>query len=119
MSARQLFVIRHGPYGNSLGREAVDALLGAAALGSRVLALFLADGVLQWLPNQAPTKGHKNLATMLKALPLYDIEEVYLDGTSLQQRGIDPASLPEGLTILNPEEVRRLLAQPGQQLVSF
>lgn len=119
MSARLLFVIRRGPYEDSLAREAIDALLGSAALGTQVLALFTGDGVLQWLPGQAPSKSLKNVGAMLKALPLYDIEDVYIDGDALQRRGIDPTSLPPSVTVLDADHVRQLLSRPGQMLVSF
>lgn len=114
-----LFVIRTSPYQYTLAREAIDALLGTAALGNPVQVLFSGDGVLHWLPDQAPTKGQKNLAAMLKALPLYDVDAVYVDRHSLLQRGLDAKLLPAGVQALDPDALRTLLAQPGQQLVSF
>lgn len=114
-----LFVIRTSPYQYTLAREAIDALLGAAALGAPVRVLFSGDAVLHWLPDQAPPKGQKNLAAMLKALPLYDIDDVYVDNQSLTQRGLPAAILPTGVQALDTDALRRLLAQPGQQLVSF
>lgn len=114
-----LFVIRTSPYQYTLAREAIDALLGTAALGTSASVLFSGDAVLHWLPGQAPPKGQKNLAAVLKALPLYDISPIYVDSQSLTQRGLTAGLLPEGVQALDTEALRRLLAQPGQQLVSF
>ncbi len=114
-----LFVIRTSPYQHTLAREAVDALLGSAALGVAVSVLFSGDGVLHWLSGQSPPGGQKNLSAMLKALPLYDIDEVYVDGDALAARGLNADILPPGVTALDAGGLRGLLSQPGQQLVSF
>ncbi len=119
MSTRLLFVVRRPPYGDTLSREALDALLGAAALGAPVMALFMDDGVLQWQPGQQPPKGSKNLAAMLKALPLYEIEDVFVSRACLLARGVDPDALPPEVEQLDDGQVRELLARSGQLLVSF
>lgn len=115
-----LFMVRSSPYQQTLGREAIDALLGCAALGVQVKVVFSGDGVLHWLPpDPAPSKGQKNLAAMLKALPLYDVDEVYVDAYSLAERGLSPDLLPAGVNALDTTEMRHLLSRPGQQPVSF
>lgn len=114
-----LFVIRTSPYQHTLAREAIDALLGSAALGAAVKVLFSGDAVLHWLPDQAPPGGQKNLGAMLKALPLYDIDEVYVDRDALTTRGLTVDILPPGVSALDAAALRHLLSQPGQQLVSF
>ena len=84
-----LLICRRAPYGQSLAREALDVALTAATFDQQVAMLFLGDGVLQLLKAQQPAViAQKALDKQLAALPLYDIETVYVEAEALQQRGL-------------------------------
>jgi len=84
-----LLICRRAPYGQSLAREALDVALTAATFDQQVAMLFLGDGVLQLLKGQQPAAiAQKALDKQLAALPLYDIEMVYVEAEALQQRGL-------------------------------
>lgn len=120
MSQKLLFVCRHAPYGSSNAREGLDAILASAAYGQDIGVLFIDDGIFQLVPNQAPEAlPQKNLNANLAALPLYEVERLYVHSESLRERGVKFHSLTlEGLQAINSREVGELMSQ-HEQLLSF
>ncbi len=51
-SKKLLFISRHAPYGSSLARDALDAVLASSAYDQQLSLLFMDDGVFQLLKNQ-------------------------------------------------------------------
>lgn len=120
MNRRLLFVMRRAPYGSIMAREALDALLATAVFGQDVGVLFMDDGVFQLLDDQrGEALKQKTLSAGLAALPLYDIERLYVHRPSLEERGLslDDLSLPE-LQPVDHQEVSELFSE-HDQLVSF
>ncbi|MGD8176570.1 sulfurtransferase complex subunit TusC [Marinimicrobium sp. ARAG 43.8] len=120
MNRRLLFIMRHAPYGTSAAREALDALLATAVFGQDVAVLFMDDGVFQLTSGQAPgALPQKNLAASLSALPLYDVEQVYVHAPSLSARGLTVEELcMASITALTDDAVARLMSEQDQ-LLSF
>ncbi len=107
-----LISTRHAPYGNSLARDALDVALTYAAFDQAVSLLFLDDGVLQLLPQQAPDAlAQKNIAKILQSLALYDIDKVYVDEEAMQRRGINPAHSALPVTPLGSTAIAELMQQ--------
>ncbi|MCW8884881.1 MAG: sulfurtransferase complex subunit TusC [Motiliproteus sp.] len=89
-----LAVMRTGPYGNQTAKEALDAVLTAAAFELPLSLLFMDDGVFQLLPQQDTQGiGAKDLSATLPVLPMYDVERFYVEQSSLESRGINSAEL--------------------------
>lgn len=106
-----LIVCRQPPYGSSLAREALDVALATAAFDQPVAMLFLGDGVLQLLqPQDAAGIGQKSHDKQLSALPLYDIDALYVDSQSLRERGLDAAELAVPAQPLSDEQIAALYA---------
>ncbi|RDF09896.1 sulfurtransferase complex subunit TusC [Haemophilus paraphrohaemolyticus] len=84
------------PFGSSISREGLDALLAASAFcDEEELAIcFLNDGVFNLLANQQPElllqKDH--IATF-KLIELYDLTECFVCQESLAERGLDNSEL--------------------------
>lgn len=94
---RILIVCRKAPYGNSLAREALDVALATSVFEQDLSLLFLDDGVWQLVPEQDSTAiNGKNLSKPLSALPLYDVNEIYIDSEALaiRQLSLDGLILP-------------------------
>lgn len=107
---RILIVLRHSPYGSSLAKAALDALLAMAAFEQRVDVLFAGDGVLQLMRDQdSHSVGRKNIGRMLASLPLYDIERVYVDAEAVARYNLDIASAPFDARLLSPSEMHQLM----------
>ena len=108
---RVAFVFTSAPHGSSSGREGLDALLATSALSEDIGVFFVGDGVFQLLAGQAPDAVlARDYISTFKILPLYDIENCWLCGESLRERGLD-YSLPRVLDaeILEPQALRRKL----------
>jgi tRNA 2-thiouridine synthesizing protein C len=115
-----LFVTRKAPYGNSISREALDALLAASAYDQDLSLLFMDDGVFQLLSNQNSKFIHqKNMASSLQALELYGVENIYCLADSLIQRGLDKTDLIfENIKLIDNIAANQLMSQQDQ-LISF
>lgn len=91
---QHLFILRHSPYQNQLAREALDMALAFAAFDQSVSLVFCGDAVFQLLKQQSTEQhGVKNIEKTLAALPIYDIEQVFVCEASLAQRGLTLAKL--------------------------
>lgn len=112
MSAKKTLFIQHQPpYSNESAQEQLDALLVCATFGQSVSVLFQGDGVwqLQAQQNGEPL-GKRTLAAQLQILPLYDIQRLYVDETSLKERGINTDSLLLPVQPLDETALKALLA---------
>lgn len=119
-SKKLLFVSRHAPYGSSLAKEALDAILAASAYDQQLSLLFMEDGVFQLLKNQSANEiGQKSFAAILPALPLYGINAIYVHRESLEKRQITINELViDGVQLIDSSAISSLLAQQDQ-LLSF
>jgi len=105
-----LITVRRPPYGSSLARASLDVALAAAAFEQPVSLLFMGDGVLQLLPEQdSKAIGRKNIGRLLASLPLYDIEQVYVDAEAAARYRIDLAGAPLPARALDETGLRQLM----------
>lgn len=119
-SKKILFISRHAPYGSSLAKDALDAILASSAYDQQLGLLFMDDGVFQLLANQSPSAiKQKSFAALLPVLPLYDINSIYVHYESLEKRKIKPDELVlESIQIIDSAAIGKLLAEQDQ-LLSF
>jgi len=104
-----LIVNQSPPYSSSNAKESLDIALAAGTFEQAVSVLFTGDACYQLLPNQAPEAiNSKNLCQMLKALPIYGIDELLVDEQSLASRNV--THLDKSLTIrkISQHEVQEL-----------
>lgn len=84
-----LLILSHAPYGDSYAKEALDIALTAAAFGLPVSLLLMQDAPYLLLKSQQPEQiQQKNFANICKALPMYDIENVYIEAQAAQTKRI-------------------------------
>jgi tRNA 2-thiouridine synthesizing protein C len=108
---RIAYVFMTAPHGSSAGREGLDALLATSALTEDIGVFFVGDGVFQLMSEQQPTKiMARDYIPTFKLMALYDIENCWLCGASLRERGLSESTSfviePE---ILEPDALRRQL----------
>lgn len=114
-SARKsvLFVFTASPQRGTVARDGIDTLLAYAAFEQPVAVLLQGDAVWQLLPKQQPElAGKKSIYKSLTALPMYDVNRIYIHERSLQQRGLQRQQLGFGdAHYVSDEDVRALLRQ--------
>lgn len=100
------------PFHGQSAREALDVVLVSATYEIPVNLLLMGDGVYQLLDAQdGALIQSKNIASMLSVLPMYEVETIYADAVSLQQRHIDLNMLPSNVTVLSAAELPPFLQQ--------
>ena len=68
----------------------------------------MGDGVWQ-LVGDGSKIDRKDTARALNALPMYDVESLYIDETSLAERGIAVKDIDLPVQAISPREVTQLL----------
>ncbi len=107
MTRKILFVIAHPPHRGALAFEMLDELLVGAVFEQKVSVLFMHDGVFQ-LVDSGDTRG--NVARGFRALPTYDVNDVFVDGRALRHRGLLVESLAIPVRTLTRGGIRKLIA---------
>lgn len=120
MKKKILLINRQAPYGKSTAREAIDVALAASVYDQDISILFMDDGVFQLLKDQKSQDiDQKNIASILQALALYGIENIYAHKESMDMRAININELIiDDVKMLDNEAVGQLLNQQDQ-LLSF
>ncbi len=120
MNKKILLISRQAPYGKSTAREAIDIALAASVYDQDIGILFMDDGIFQLLKNQQSQHiDQKNIASILPALALYGIENIYVHQETLEARTIKADELIlDDLQLLNNKDIGHLLSQQDQ-LLSF
>lgn len=104
------FISRRTPYGSGYARACLDMVLSAAVFDQHVTLIFMDDGVLQLQRHQAAGNIRaKDLSAALAALPLYDVEQVYVDGESLARRGMSSDDLAIGAIACDADKIAELI----------
>jgi len=86
---RLTFISRGTPYGSGRAKACLDMVLSAAVFDQHVTLIFMDDGVLQLQREQAARNiNAKDLGAALSALPLYDVDQIFVERESLTRRGL-------------------------------
>jgi len=107
-----MFVNRKAPYGTIYALESLEVVLITATFDQDVSLVFIDDGVYELAKGQQ-TKGIgiKNFSPSYRALEGYDVEKLYVDQASLDQRGLTEADLLVPVEVLNDQQMGELMAQ--------
>ena len=120
-----LIIVRHGPYGGFQAAEALRHANGAISLGYRPIFVLTDDGVYLGKEGQDPGDSEwlplDGTLEEVIARGLYEIKETpaefYVDRESLEQRGLDPEQLIEGLELIDREKIVDLMTANHLQLL--
>lgn len=84
-----LFVNRKAPYGSVYALESLEVVLISAAFEQDVSVAFIDDGVYQIAKGQKTDGvGMKNFSPTFNALGDYEINKLYVEKESLEERGL-------------------------------
>ena len=109
---RFMYVNRKAPYGTIYALECLEVVLVAAAFDQDVSVVFMDDGVCQLKKNQDTTGiGMKNFSKTYRALDDYDVEKIYVEKESLDERGLTADDLVIPVEVLPADDLRDVMAQ--------
>lgn len=91
------------------GKEALDLSLIFGAFEQDVNVIFYQQGVTQTLAKQnAVNLGQKDYLATIKALEIYDIENVFACETSLSEYGLQNNELISGIQKISQQKIKQL-----------
>ena len=91
-----MYVNRTAPYGTIYAWESLEVVLIGAAFEQDVSVAFVDDGVFQLAKGQNTTElGIKNFSPTYAALGDYDVNKIYVEKESLEERGMSEDDLME------------------------
>ena len=106
-----MFVNRKAPYGTIHALESLEVVLIAATFDQDVSLVFLDDGVYELVKGQnSKAIGIKNFSPTYRALDGYDVEKLYVERESLDERGLSDADLLVPVEVLSSAEMADLMA---------
>lgn len=84
-----MYVNRRAPYGTVYALEALEVVLIGAAFDQDVSMAFIDDGVFELAKGQDTDGiGIKNFSPVYRALGDYDVNKLYVEQESLDERGL-------------------------------
>ncbi|MCG6869187.1 MAG: sulfurtransferase complex subunit TusC [Gammaproteobacteria bacterium] len=84
-----MYVNRKAPYGTIYALESLEVVLIGAAFDQDVSLAFVDDGVFQLTTGQdTKDAGMKNFSPTYSALGDYDVNKIYIEKESLEERGL-------------------------------
>ncbi|MBF0585993.1 sulfurtransferase complex subunit TusC [Prosthecochloris sp. N3] len=105
-----MHVMRHAPHGSIYTYEGLEMILIMAAYEQDLSVAFIGDGVYALKKGQE-TSGIdiKGFAKTFLALEGYDVEKLYVDETSLQERGLTEDDLLVDVEVMSAADIGRLM----------
>ena len=105
------FVNRKAPHGTVYALESLEVVLIAATFDQDCSLVFMDDGVYQLAKGQnTKAIGVKNFSPTYRALDDYDIEKLYVERESLEQRGLNEDDLMVPVAVLSSAQIGELMA---------
>lgn len=114
-----LVMLTQPPLSAASNKEALDVALVSATFDQATALVFLGEGVLQLVKNQQPDElGLKGIQAMLKALPLYDLDQVFVQQEALARFGLEDKNLLLPVKTLSSCDLQQLITS-SRNLLSF
>jgi len=110
-----LYLNRKAPYGSIYALESLEVVLIGAAFEQDVSLAFIDDGVYQLKKNQQTAVssgiGVKDFSKTYRALEGYDVEKLYVDKKSMEERGLTEEDLLVPVEMLDETQMTELMEQ--------
>ena len=107
-----MHVMRHAPHGTIYTYEGLEMILIMAAYEQDLSLVFIGDGVYSLKKSQDTAGiGIKGFAKTFMALDGYDVEKLYVDRVSLEERGLSEEDLVVDVEVLESSEIGSLMKE--------
>lgn len=94
MAKKFMYLNRKAPYGTIYALESLEVVLIGAAFDQDVSLAFVGDGVYQLTKGQKTEGiGQKNFSPVYTALGDYDVNKIYVEKESMEERGLTAEDL--------------------------
>ncbi len=104
--------MREAPHGTIYTYEGLEMILIMAAYDQDISVVFIDDGVYALKKGQNTEDIEiKGFAKTFGALDGYDVEKLYVDQISLEERGLTEDDLVVDVEILSSAEIGKLMAE--------
>ncbi len=110
-----LYLNRKAPYGTIYALESLEVVLIGAAFEQDVSLAFIDDGVYQLKKDQKTSVsdgiGVKDFSNTYRALEGYDVEKLYVDKKSMEERGLSEEDLIVPVEVLEDTKMAELMEE--------
>ncbi len=107
-----MHVLRHAPHGTIYTFEGLEMILIMAAYEQDLSVVFIGDGVFALKKGQDTAAiGTKGFSRTFMALDGYDVEKLYVERVSLEERGLTEDDLVVAVEVLDSEEIGGLMRE--------
>lgn len=110
-----MYLNRKAPYGTIYALESLEVVLIGAAFDQDVSLVFIDDGVYQLKKGQQTTPtsgaGMKNFSPTYRALEGYDVEKLYVEKESMEQRGLSQDDFLVPVEVLDSKQLADLMEE--------
>jgi len=104
------YINRKAPYGTIYALESLEVVLIGAAFEQDVSVVFVDDGIYQLTKEQDTAGiGMKNFSPTYRALEMYDVEKLYVEKESLEDRGMTADDLIVPVEVMDSAQLRDLI----------
>lgn len=105
-----MHVLRRAPHGTIYTYEGLEMILIMAAFEQDISVAFISDGVFALIKDQRTDQlGIKSFVNTFKALEGYDVEKLYVDRESMEERGLRPGDFVVEVEVLPSQELGKLM----------
>ncbi|NTV07968.1 MAG: sulfurtransferase complex subunit TusC [Chlorobium limicola] len=107
-----MHVMRHAPHGTIYTYEGLEMILIMAAYEQDLSVVFIGDGIYSLKKNQDTAGiGIKGFAKTFMALDGYDVEKLYVDRISLEERGLSEDDLVVDVEVVESSRIGELMKE--------
>lgn len=104
------YINRKAPYGTIYALESLEVVLIGAAFEQDVSVVFADDGIYQLTKGQDTADIEmKNFSPTYRALEMYDVEKLYVEKESLEERGMTADDLIVPVEVLSSAQLQDLM----------
>ena len=104
------YINRRAPYGSVYALEMLENILVASAFEQDVSVIFMDDGVYQLTKGQDTSAiGLKDFSPTYRALEHYEVENIYVEASSLAERGLDADDLLIEATVVDSLQLNSII----------
>ena len=109
---KMMHVVRTAPHGTIYTYEGLEMVLIMAAYDQEISMAFIGDGVFSLKKDQDTTELQiKGFMKTLGVLDDYDVEDIYVDKKSLEERGLTEDDLFIPVQVLDTAAIGKVMAE--------